>query len=48
MSGKLFGLWCEIQVTPKTAQPLKGMLKSMTFEKHGKGKDIKARSCWRV
>ena len=48
MSGKLFGLWCEIQVMPKTVQPLKGMLKSRTFEKHGKGKDIKARSCWRV
>ena len=45
MSGKLFGLWCEIQVTPDTAQALKNMLKSKTFEKHGKSKDIKARSC---
>ena len=45
MSGKLFGLWCEIQVASDTAQALKNMLKSKTFEKHGKSKDIKARSC---
>ena len=48
MADKLFGLWCEIQVTQQTAQSFKGMLKGTTFTKHGKGKDIKARSCWRV
>jgi len=45
MSGKLFGLWCEIEATSDTAQALKNMLKSKTFEKHGKAKGIKARSC---
>ena len=45
MSGKLLGLWCEIQVTSDTAQTLKNMLKSKTFERHKKAKDIKACSC---
>ena len=48
MAGKLFGLWCEIKVNDDSAQALKGMLKGTTFAKHGKGKDIEARSCWRV
>ena len=48
MADKLFGLWSEIQVTQQTAQSFKAMLKGTTYTKHGKGKDIKARSCWRV
>ena len=48
MAGKLFVLWCEIEVTPVTAQDVKNMLKTTKFVEHKKGKDMKARSCWRV
>ena len=47
-AGKLFVLWCEIEVTPENCQPQKGMLRAKTFVEHKKGKDMKARSCWRV
>jgi hypothetical protein len=47
-AGKLFVLWCEIEVTPSNVQELKDMVRSSDFVEHKKGKDIKARSCWRV
>ena len=47
-AGKLFVLWCEIEVTPGNVQQLKDMVRSKTFVGHKKGKDMKARSCWRV
>ena len=47
MAGKLFGLWCEIEVTSDNVQAYKNMLKAKTIEIHGKGANIKARSCWR-
>ena len=47
-AGKLFVLWCEIEVTPGNVQQLKDMVSATTFVEHKKGKDIKARSCWRV
>ena len=47
-AGKLFVLWYEIEVTPGNVQQLKDMISAKTFAEHKKGKDIKARSCWRV
>ena len=47
-AGKLFVLWCEIEVTMGNVQQLKDMVRSPDYVEHKKGKDIKARSCWRV
>ena len=47
-AGKLFVLWCEIEMTPRNVQELKDMVRSPSYIEHKKGKDIKARSCWRV
>ena len=45
--GKVFGLWNEIEVNKDNIQVIKDMLKAIHWVEHGKGVNMKARSCWR-
>ena len=45
--GKVFGLWNEVEVNKENVQQLKDMLKAIHWVEHGKGMNMKARSCWR-